>query len=221
MLGRHSVMLASLLILLTALPLWQMLAGGGTRFSLLLVLVLVSAVLVNSPQRWIFVVASLIGTAAVLGIAYAEYADSAAVRIAARLLSLGLLGLTTLVMLVSLLRADEVSRDTIVGGICVYLLIGLCFAVTFILMVDLAPGSFVRDGEAIVRSAADPSAHATTLLYFSFVTMTTLGYGDVSPNGEMAQMLAVAEALIGQLYLAIFVARLVALYVTRDRSGSG
>jgi hypothetical protein len=60
-------------------------------------------------------------------------------------------------------------------------------------------------------------SHATKLPYYSFVPITTLGYGDITPRTELAQMLAVAEAIIGQLYLAIFVARLVALYVTEVR----
>ena len=59
-------------------------------------------------------------------------------------------------------------------------------------------------------------------LYFSFVTLTTLGYGDVTPVHDVAQMLAVAEAVTGQLYLTIFVARLVGLYVgARRRFGAG
>ena len=71
--------------------------------------------------------------------------------------------------------------------------------------------------QPIVRSATDSSAHSTTLLYYSFVTLTTLGYGDVMPRGDMARMLSVTEALIGQLYLVIFLARLVALYVVHVR----
>jgi hypothetical protein len=219
-LGRHAAMLVSLIFLLAAMPIGHAIAGGGTRFPVLLVLVLCSAVLVNSHQRWVFAAASLLGLGATAGIAYAEYFDSQTVRIVAQILALMLLGFTTLVMFNSLIQTDQVSQDTVVGGICVYLLIGLCFAMVFIVMTSLAPGSF-REGEhAIVRSAADSSAHATTLLYFSFVTLTTLGYGDVSPASDMARMFAVSEALIGQLYLAIFVARLVALYVRPTRGES-
>lgn len=219
-LGRHSVMLVSLIILLVALPFGQAISGGNTRFPMLLVLVLISAVFVISHQRWIFVVASLFGISSVLGIGYAEVFDSHSVRIVAELLSLLLLGFTTLVMFNSLIRTDRVSQDTIVGGICVYLLVGLCFAMVFILMTDFNPGALLQGEHAIIRSASDPSAHATTLLYFSFVTLTTLGYGDVMPQGDMARMFAVAEALIGQLYLVIFLARLVALYVVSIRHRS-
>ena len=120
----------------------------------------------------------------------------------------------------SLIRSERVAQDTIVGGICVFLLIGLCFTISFILMTDLNPGAFLEGARSIVRSNSDSSAHATTLLYFSFVTLTTLGYGDVFPVSDMARMFTVAEALTGQLYLVIFMARLVALYVIGVRQNS-
>jgi hypothetical protein len=216
-LGSHSIMLASLVVLLVAFPIGRSVGGGGKLFSVLLSLVLIAAVLVNGRQRWIFVVAILAGIGSVFGSAYAEVSGSLGVRIASESLGLALLCTATLVMFVSLVRADRVSLDTIVGGICVYLLIGLSFALAFILMTDLRPGIFIEGDQAIVRAVVDSSAHALTLLYYSFVTLTTLGYGDVRPLGETARMLAVAEAVIGQLYLTIFVARLIATYVARDR----
>jgi hypothetical protein len=216
-LGRHSLMLVSMIVLLVALPFGQAVSGETTRFPLLLTLVLISAVVVNSHQRWIFVVASLFGITSAIGLGYAEFFDSHQVRIVGESLSLLLLGFTALVMFNSLIQTDHVSQDTIVGGICVYLLIGLCYAMIFILMTDFNPDALMYGDQTIFRSASDPSAHATTLLYFSFVTLTTLGYGDVMPVGDMAQMFAASEALIGQLYLVIFMARLVALYVVSIR----
>ena len=219
-LGRHSTMLVSLIALLVALPLGQAVSGEPTRFPVLLTFVLISAIVVNRHQRWIFTVAAWIGLSAIAGIGYAEFFDSQSARIAGELLGLGLLGFTTLVMFNSLIQANEVSQDTIIGGICVYLLVGLCFAMLFILMTDFDPGALVQGGEAIVRVSNDSSVHATTLLYFSFVTLTTLGYGDIVPTSDMARMFAVSEALVGQLYLAIFLARLVALYVVSVRRPS-
>ena len=216
-LGRHAAMLASLIILLGALPLGHAIMGGNVRFPMLLALVLTMAVFVNSHQRWIFLLTLVIGIVSIGGIAYSAYTGSEFVRISSEISGLALLGITTLVMFNSLLRAENVSQDTVIGGICVYLLVGLCFALSFIIMTDLNPGALLQGGEPLVRSLVDSSTHATTCLYFSFVTLTTLGYGDVSPAGEMARMFAVAEAVIGQLYLAVFVARLVALYVVGSR----
>jgi len=215
-LGRHAALLMSLVLLLVALPIAQMLIGGAAGFPLLLTLVLIAAILVNSHQRGVFILAAILGVTAIGGILTAEAMSLPNLRVVSQVLGLALLGMTTLVMLNSLIQAAQVSRDTIVGGICVYLLVGLCFAICFIAMTEVAPGALTADGEAIVRNEADPSAHARQLLYFSFVTLTTLGYGDIAPRADLAQMFAVAEAVTGQLYLTIFVARLVALYVRRQ-----
>lgn len=82
-------------------------------------------------------------------------------------------------------RAGTRARERS-GGICVYLLIGLCFAMMFGLICDLEPGAveFVEIENS--RNLSEHSARATKLLYFSFVTMTTLGYGDITPRGEFA-----------------------------------
>ena len=216
-LGRHSAMMASLVLLLAAIPLGHALAGENLRFPILLALVLTTAVIVNSHQRGIFLVILVIGIGSIAGIGYSAYTGSDFVRIVSEISSLVLLSLTSLVMTNSLLRAEDVSLDTVIGGICVYLLIGMCFALSFIIMTELNPGALLQDGEPLVRSLGDASVHATMCLYFSFVTLTTLGYGDVSPASEMARMFAVAEAVTGQLYLAVFVARLVALYVFASR----
>ena len=130
-LGRHSVLLASLVILLVALPVGNVLSGGDTSFSILLALVLMAAVFVNTPQRWSFVTATIIGFGAIVGLAAAAVTGALALRIVADAFSLALLGFTTLLMLNSLIYARRVSPDTIVGGICVYLLIGLCFSMMF------------------------------------------------------------------------------------------
>lgn len=212
-LGRHGTLLTSLILLLVALPIGQLISGSTPRFTILLTIVLVSAIVVNSNQRWFFTVAGIVGTAAIAGILFAEFTNSSPARVLSHFLALGLLSFTTLVMLNSLIQTEEVSSDTIVGGICVYLLFGICFTMIFVLLTEIQPGTFIDAGEAIARSEADPSLHSTRLLYFSFVTLTTLGYGDITPISDIAQMFVVAEALIGQLYLTIFVARLVGLYV--------
>ena len=211
-LGRHAFLLGSLVLLLVALPLVQITMGRSAGFSPLLALVIVAAVFVNSRQRGVFAAASVLGLAAVGGLAFAEWSGSMDLRIASQLFGVALLGLTTLVMLNSLIHADQVSSDTIVGGICVYLLVGLCFAVTFIVLSEVDPTSLAP------LPIDDPTRRATKLLYFSFVTLTTLGYGDIVPQSDLAQMFAVSEAVIGQLYLTIFVARLVGLYVGRRRA---
>ncbi len=112
------------------------------------------------------------------------------------------------------MRPHRRVGDRIVGSVCVYVLIGLAWAKVYETLDDVAPGSF--------RFPADTGWATPSPLrysYFSFVTLATLGYGDVTPVTVLAGTLAWMEAITGQLYLAITVARLVALSLA-DSSGS-
>lgn len=118
------------------------------------------------------------------------------------------------IVLREILEETRVSLDTIFGGIAIYLLVGLAFAIGFSIVEHLEPGSYPFSEQ--VTADAEHRFHFVfpELLYFSFVTLTTLGYGDMVPATQPARTLAVAEAMVGQLYVAIFIARLVALHIT-------
>ena len=113
------------------------------------------------------------------------------------------------------------TRDTIVGGICVYLMLGILFGELCGLVEFLVPGSFAVAGlplEEVAVARAD-EARYSRFLYYSFVTLTTVGFGDVTPLSAPARSLAVLEAVTGQVYLAVFVARLVGLDIASRREG--
>jgi hypothetical protein len=103
--------------------------------------------------------------------------------------------------------AGEVNVYRILGAIAGYLLIGLIFANAFILIQLLSPEAFQQDDMHVQGVEPLPA-----LLYFSFATLTTVGYGDIAPLAPAARSLAMLEALIGQLYPAILIARLVTQY---------
>jgi hypothetical protein len=103
----------------------------------------------------------------------------------------------------------RVDRERISASLSLYLMFGLIFALLFGLVDKLLPGSF----QYPTTLAEDPSAKPLTqLIYFSYVTLATLGYGDIVPRSGPAKGLAILEAIIGQLYLVLVVARLVSLY---------
>jgi voltage-gated potassium channel len=210
--GRHSILLASIVTLLVTLPLFRFIPGGGPRFSILLCFVLTAAVYVSSKQPWTFLLAGLMGAGTVIAGGIATTTGSTVAQITADCLGLGLLGFTTLFMVNTLMHTQKVSRDTVVGGVCVYLLIGLCFVIAYLLVSDLIPGSLQEHGVPLERPGMDGDANgfSATILYFSFVTLTTLGYGDIVPTNEIARMLVSMESIVGQLFLAIFIARLIA-----------
>jgi hypothetical protein len=109
------------------------------------------------------------------------------------------------------LSHTRVSFETILGAICIFVLVALLFAFVFLAVDALSDSAFFA--QAGDRSQAD-------YVYFSFVAITTLGFGDLSPTSGLPQALTVLEALIGQVFLVTLVARLVTLWVREPRGDS-
>lgn len=103
--------------------------------------------------------------------------------------------------------AQQVMTDVVLAATSLYLIIGSVFTSVYGLIEWVAPGSFVT-------ASGDP-AQWQQLLYYSYVTLTTLGYGDITPTGFYAQSLAAFEAVTGVLYIALLLSRLVGLHAAR------
>ncbi|MCZ6465386.1 MAG: potassium channel family protein [Proteobacteria bacterium] len=216
-LGRFAVLLGALVLLMVLLPFLTTVVGA-VRFRLLITAVLLAGTYAMSRSRRVLMVGLALGiTALVTGWFSVFYDVPAAVVVVDRVSSALFLSLAAGVVLVAVLREQRVTTDTILGGICVYLLIALIFVLLFSLVEFLAPNSFQRGGVGLTELFPEYADRFPTLLYFSFVTITTLGYGDVSPVTEAGQMLSAGEAVLGQVYLVVFVARLVGLHISQSR----
>ena len=125
----------------------------------------------------------------------------------------------SVLILVAVLRAKIVTGDIVCGALCVYLLIGLVWAFLFMLLESVHPGSFRLGEEATTAAdAVHPrSAYMSLFLYFSFVTLSTVGYGDILPLTPPAHGLAALEGIIGQFYMAVLVARFVGLHLVHSQ----
>ena len=117
-------------------------------------------------------------------------------------------------LLHDLYAGERSTGERIFGALCAYIFIGLLFALIFAHLEYRDPGSFNVSNELLAERVAGESAQLQVFTYFSFVTMTTLGYGDISPVAEHARTLAWLEALIGQLFLAVMVAGFVAQHIS-------
>ena len=125
--------------------------------------------------------------------------------------------LVVLTILIDLFRGRKVDGDTLAGAVCVYLLIALICGYCFLLLEFMVPGSFsFTQGHS--RMQLWVSKDFFSFFYFSLVTMTTVGYGDMSPVTTEARTFAAMEAIIGQLYLTILVARLVGMHLVQQGS---
>jgi hypothetical protein len=127
--------------------------------------------------------------------------------VAAHVLSILFLGLTTAIILRTVVQLRDVTTDAVAGALCGYLLVGVIFGHGYSLVQLFVPGSF--QGGEFATGQLDPGQERMTLTYFSFVTLTTVGYGDVTPVTGVARGLAIVEAIVGQFYLAVLIADLI------------
>ncbi len=97
------------------------------------------------------------------------------------------------------------------GAVCVYLLVGMTFGSLYDLIETIHPGSF----QINVETAVPAEIRWRTLIFYSFMTLTTIGLGDVTPTTVQAQSLTSIEGVIGVLYLAVLIARIVGIYARR------
>ena len=208
-----SVFSAALLVVIFVMP--PLLAGSGGRSlpgDVAFAILLVSGVLALSDRglaRKVLLPFALLTVAIDLG-SWLVPVPPLLVR------GTGLLALLLLlaVVLFQTLRGGPITVHRIQGGVAAYLLIGVAWAHAYSLVALLRPGAF--------SGAASAADGARAFLYFSFVTLTTVGYGDVLPVHPAARSLAMLEAVTGPLYLAILLARLVSLAVApggRAREG--
>jgi Ion channel len=213
--GRHLALLISLLLLFLITPFVEAIRYGIVILTIAGAIVLLSGIYAMSERRRLFVI-TLIGAAATVAINWLMVVlQSEWIAIASDGLTLLLLGLFSIGILDDVLRRGRISADKIRGAICVYLLIGFAWAVGYAIVELINPGSFSGLAEI------DPHNYVGRVMqmrYFSFTTLTTLGFGDILPRSPVARTLATLEAMTGQIYLAVLIARLVGLHIVHVSS---
>jgi hypothetical protein len=169
-------------------------------------LVLASGAAATTRPRWSLAIAVIaVITAAVGWIAWGTQSEP--LRGVRSLVAVLYCATLAAAVLAEVFRANEVRRHQIEGAIAAYLLIALTFAFAYVFVFQLRPDAFTFAAPLL---HGDPVTGGR-LLYFSFVTLTTMGYGDVTPTMSTTEMMAALEALVGQLFPAILLARLVSL----------
>ncbi len=205
--GRTPHFLLIFLLLLLAL---QPIAGvaGGLLVRLTLGAIFVASIVVASSKRGTLIVGLLLGIPA-LTLLFVPGRVPVVMG--------GILGIATLmficyVLLSGVFRHPVVTSATISASLVVYLILGVIWGQAYRLLEHLSPGSFHG------LSAGSLIELQRDLLYFSYVTLTTLGYGDIYPIGAEARALAITEAIIGQLYLVVLVAGVVGILLSQKKT---
>jgi len=215
--GRYAILLAHLLLL----PVLSVVTEGHPRAELMVMVaeqvMFLGAVVALGGRRMfalgaplvvpgIVTLAVTIAVGEIPGDHYWFWALARAVTFIVPIMTVGML------ILVDVLAARQIVFDMICGALCVFVLFGMCWANLYTLLERLAPGSFAIDFHRYqVDAGADPLAAAGVFTYYSFVTLTTVGYGDIVPASATARWFVWLEAVFGQFYMAVFVSRLIGL----------
>ena len=201
---RYAVLFYALLLTLGAAPLLTALHYSGNLLQFFLAFSLLAA-LFGVPGR-------RARTALMVVAAVAMAMRAAPPSLVGPGLSTGALVVNTALALVGTaiairfaMRARAITAEHIYAALSAYVLAGLVFAVLHWMIENAWPGSYTQPS----AGSAPAAFSLTTALYYSFVTLATLGYGDVIPASDVARGVAVLEAVSGQLYVAVMIARLV------------
>ena len=215
--GKYGPLLASLLVLCLAAP---VLTGGPVKGALLdaaISCIVLTGIYAASPRRRSLVIGFVLACLTLASHRLVTVFHDERMHAAHYALILAVLAYAARTILSAVIHDRLVTIETIKGAVCVYLLIGLIWVYVFVTIDMLFPGSFRipespegRDvGHLIVRQ----DLHR--LLYFSFCTLTTLGYGDIIPLRGFAQTACYLEAVVGQIFLTVLVARLVGMHISK------
>ena len=210
------MVLAASLLLAVAHPLTSGLFGDDGSFDVFFSLLIGAVMLLVLEEREHRITAISLGVISILGI-WIGYGMGGS---AGRVLLVGSHLLAACVFAFALYRIlrgvllNQASGDAIFGAVCGYLLLGVIWALVYSAVETASPGSFTLSSASKTPILAGRLDRAI-LSYYSFITLATVGYGDVTPSTPLARTLAWIEAITGQFYLAILVAGLVGVKVTQ------
>jgi hypothetical protein len=214
---RFLVLLVTLILLLVIQPMMRGFSSRSPVVDVLFSLVLVAAILSLCQGRWPTRLALILGVPALLGRWLAYILSGSGVDFVAltdHCVEILFLGFVAVMVLRAIFTQGSISLDSILGAICAYLLLGLAWGSLYAVIEVTQPGSFQATGK-MADTLKSAEARGSVLIYYSFVTMTTVGYGDITPVSPPARTLAWLEAMTGQFYIAVLVAGLVGIRLSQ------
>jgi hypothetical protein len=216
-LGPFAALLATLLATLLLAPFLEAEIAGISRFRIFSAAILLAGLYAVARRPRVVVAGLAIAVPALVLEGWLHVQPFPRLVVASFALSTTFVLFVASTILYAILDEERVTLDTILGGICVYLLLGVAWTFAYSILEHLAPGSFQVDGQPLAPIAHLGEFRHEELIYFSFVTLTTVGYGDVLARTHPARALAAAEAVTGSLFIAVFIARLVGLHMVHQR----
>lgn len=224
---RHLVLLVSLVLMLLLQPIAHQVTAGWMIYEALSAVIVLAVLLLVFETRADRIIALVLAVPGLV-FEFARYAVPGAWEFgfaaAFHVSSMVFFGFAAALILREILERRAVRADDVLGALCSYLLLGLAWASLYQLIELVAPGSFSINS-TLTNDAGNLPSREGIFVYFSFVTLTTLGYGDVTPVSHIAATFAWLEATFGQFYIAVVVAQVVGFRLanagSRRLGGSG
>jgi len=206
---RFLFLLISILCLLIFTPIFQGIIGVRILMNTFITAILIFGTYAASRKTYITITAVSLALPMVVSIWISHFIDIHFLVFVGECFGIAFLAFLVVVILSFIFREREVTINVIYASIVVYLLIAIMWAFVYSVLESIHPGSFAA-GEGQIE------AGRRLYIYFSFVTITTLGYGDITPTTDLANTFSFIEAVTGQLYLAILIARLVGTHIAQS-----
>jgi len=207
---RYRILFGALALVSICHPFFDQADTGQRLLDLMLFLLFVTAIFAVSRTRKQLIIALVLGIPALSALTATLLTRSGGFRTTSSLSTALFLGYVMAIILNDVLRSRSISTDQVFGGICAYLLMGISWGFIYVALERLDPGAF-QMSQALVEE------HPETFQYYSFVTLTTLGYGDITPVTPPARTFSWLVAVCGQLYIAVLIARLVGQHLMTRR----
>ncbi len=207
---RHLQLLIFLLLIFVASPFVMPYYYGPTILNIIAAAVLLSATYAVSRRRSFFIFAISVSIFSIALTFWLAAAPTYWLIVISHGTLVVLISFFAVAILSYVLGSGKVTWDKIYGAVCAYLLFGYAWTFAYSVIETVQPGSFI--------SLSSPAPHdlissVMQLRYFSFVTLATVGYGDIVPHTPAARTMALLEAILGQFYLVALVGRLVGLHI--------
>jgi hypothetical protein len=203
-------LLVALALLFLFFPFVEEVKGGDIIISILLSLVLLSAVLAVADRKGVFFIALVLAIPAIVGRWISHFRPDLVPPPVFLVAGLALIAFVVANLLLFVLRAPSVNTEVLCASISAYLMLGLLWTVAYWLVAQVTPNAFAFN----TATGTKETMVGFNAFYFSFITLSTVGYGDIAPVSRIARWLAATEAMTGLLYVTVLIARLVSLYST-------
>ena len=207
--SRFLFLLISILLLLILSPLLYNFIGIKFFLNVFMTAILISGTYAVSNKKIYILITAVLAMPMLLSMWSADFVQIPYILLTGEICGVLCMAFMVIIILSHIVRVKNVTEDVIFGAIVVYLLIGLMWSFMYSVAEYIHPGSFVMPEGPIKNSEF-------LFTYFSFVTLVTLGYGDITPLTAPVCSLSALEAIIGQIYLIVVVAWLVGMFVSQS-----